>query len=106
MSRAKSPAHEVSLGAATSLTKCIEKTRIAEEIDWIIKYFITFSGFAPLAFFSYFSKEQKDRVFISNIIQMNSQELEKMIKIGENRSNVAIHNKLLILVKSNCKFVF
>jgi hypothetical protein len=60
-----------------------ENTSRADEMDWIIKYFILISVIFFLSVLKLFIIEQNDRVFISNIIQINSQEFTNIHKIGE-----------------------
>lgn len=83
------------------------KINKAEAIDWIIRYFITVSLFLWFSCFPPVLRiEQKDRVFNSNILQIETQEFTTMQSREEEISKTSM-TKLVLranCLSSNCKF--
>lgn len=87
-----------------SLVMIIENTKIAEVIDWIIKYFILISVKNPPVFFLCFIKVQKERVLSSKAIHTTTHLFLKMHNNGLVTKITIIELFVLISRYSNCKF--
>jgi hypothetical protein len=84
----------------------IEKIRIADEMDWIIRYFILISVLLRV-FWDLFplNIRQYDKVFNSKAIQIIIQELTRIHRMDEDTRTVFMIIRVLISC-SNCKFDF
>ena len=80
------------------------RIRIADEIDWMIRYFIIFSlSFFVLDF--WVVKTQNDNVLISKKIQMAIHEFMN-IHSTEEEISVILATTFVLIYLSNCKFEY
>jgi hypothetical protein len=77
--------------------KIEEKRRVADEIDWIMKYFILIS-LADFSLLNLFVRTQNARVFISSMIQIDIQEFINKHMILEIRIIRLMIGMVLILI--------